>query len=187
MSITARVTPVWKKQKLFLALLLLAFGGFFFLDGAITWPRSNERYRRYHEFADRNDSAGWTRYAQEHHWDVKPPEKLYTDAALRGQFYFGSVCTALGIIALAYWWRQLGRTIRLDDEAVFSPGGERIPFSAITGLGLKQWDAKGLARVRYDVGGRSSEFTIDDYKYDAESSKAIVEELKRRLEAAAKQ
>lgn len=177
----ARVTPIWKKQKLFFGIFLLCFGGYFLLDGAYVWPRSNERYLKHHEFAERGDEAGWIAYAQERGWNTKPPEKLHTDLDIYGQFFFFGLCLLGSVWTLTFWARNRGRTLSMDDEAIYSPEGVRVPFTAITGLGLKLWESKGLARVRYSLDGRTREFIVDDYKYDTEPCRAMVEELKKRL------
>ncbi|MEQ1862690.1 MAG: hypothetical protein ABMA13_22445 [Chthoniobacteraceae bacterium] len=185
MSITARTTPIWKKQKLYVGLFLLAFGGYFFWDGAVGWPRSNERFLKHREFAKANDLAGWRAYAKGQGWSAKPPEKLHTPTEVSGQFIWGAIPTIGGLLTLMYLGLHKGRTIQLDDEGVKSPAGRCVPFSAITGLGLKKWDAKGYAIVRYTLGGRQAQFVVDDYKFETEPAHAIVDEIKRRLESRA--
>lgn len=185
MSITAPITPVWKKQKLLFSIFLFLFGGYFFLDGAIVWPRSNERYRRHAEFMEKEDKNGWIAYAKEKGWKAEPPEKLYTDSAIAGQFVVGGVLIMGALVSLAYWAANRGRSLRLDDEAVYGPTGVKVPLPAITGLGLKKWEAKGYARVRYSMEGKTGEFIIDDYKYEPDPCKEIVEAIKKHLEARA--
>lgn len=183
MSISAPVTSIWKKQKLFVSILLVGFGAYFFVDGAIVWPRSNERFLKHQEFSESGKLEEWPAYAASRGWTNKPPEKLHTDADLKGQFIFGWLCTGLGVFALGYWWRQVGRKIELVEGAVIAPDGTRIPFDAIVGLGLKRWEDKGLAKVRYQLDTRTREFVIDDYKYEMEPCKAIVAEIRRQLES----
>jgi hypothetical protein len=183
MNLEARVTSIWRKQKLFIAVFLIGFGAYFFFDGAIAWPRSNERFLKHQEFRDAGNFDGWTAYAKERGWSNKPPEKLHTNAELVGQYLCGALCAVLGLVALGYWLQQVGRTIKLDDEAVTSPAGTRIPFDSITGLGLKKWDSKGLATVRYVLEGRKGEFIVDDYKFDPIATHEILNELKRQLES----
>lgn len=186
MSISARITPIWKKQKFFVGIFLLLFGGYFFIDGAIVWPRSNERFVKHQEYLEKDDLAGWNAYAANRGWKTTPPEKLHTPADIAGQFLFGSICVGGAIVMLAYWSVQIRRSIRLEGDALFSPDGKRIPVEAITGLGLKRWDTKGLATVRYELAGKQRKFEIDDYKFEAEPCKAIVNELVRLLEERAK-
>jgi hypothetical protein len=200
MTLEARITPIWKKQKLFVALFLLAFGGWFFYDGLVGYPKQNARYAVWRRakvegnetiWADYAKANGlkldhWANYAREHNWrdDALPPQAL-TDSQIRGQFVFGTITVVIGLIVLAYWKRQIGRKLSLDDEAVTSPAGTRVPFTAITGLGLKKWESKGYATVRYELDGRKGQFLIDDYKFDTEPTRQIVEEIKTRLTARA--
>ena len=185
MSIVARVTPIWKKQKLFVGLFLLAFGGYFFWDGAVGWPRSNERFLKHQQFAKAGDMEGWRAFAKQHGWSARPPEKLHAPEQITGQFVWGALPTIGGFLTLIFLALHRGLTIQLDDEGVLSPTGKRVPFSAITGLGLKKWEAKGYAIVRYTLAGRSGQFVVDDYKFDTEPAHAIVDEITRRLESRA--
>ena len=195
MPLEARVTPIWKKQKLFVAIFLLAAGGWFIFDGTIGYPATNARYAAWKPYHDAGDEAGWkafaaqhgwvqdewTAFVKKHEWKEPYPAQAYTSAQVRGQFIYGTLGAVLGLIALAYWLTQKGRVLRLDDEAVTTPAGNRVPFSAITGLGLKNWDAKGLATVRYEIDGRKGAFEIDDYKFDTEPTRKILDEIKTRL------
>ena len=56
-----------------------------------------------------------------------------------------------------------------------------MPFSAITGVGKKQWDSKGIARVRYEIDGRRGQFVVDDYKFETEPSRTILKEIEEKL------
>src|SRR4029434_1752563 len=131
MNLEARVTTIWRKQKLFIAVFLIGFGAYFFFDGAIAWPRSNERFLKHQEFRDADNLAGWTAYAKERGWSHQTPEKLYKQDELQAQFVYAAICVVLGLVAFGYWLQQVGRTIKLDDEAVTSPARTRIPFDSI--------------------------------------------------------
>jgi len=183
MSLEARITPIWKRQKLFMALFLIAMGGWFFWDGKVGYPRTNERYEKWAEFRNNGALQDWPAYAKTRGWVEKPPEHPYTQHQITGQFIYGSLAGISGLLVLGYWWSQKGRVLRADDEAVTTPSGTRVPFSAINGLGLKKWDSKGIARVRYQIAGRTGEFVIDDYKFDTAPSRELLEEIKRRLAA----
>ena len=101
----------------------------------------------------------------------------------QASFDRGSFASLLGIISLVYWFTQKSRTLRTDDEAVYSPAGTRVPFPAITGLGKKKWDAKGLATVLYKIDGRKGRFILDDYKFDYEATHQILTEIEEKLTA----
>jgi hypothetical protein len=182
MTLEARVTPIWKKQKFFLAIFLIAFGAYFYWDGAIGWPRNNERYLKHKQFQEAGNLDGWHSLAKERGWKTQPPEKLYSDEQITGQFIYGTMCVVAGLITLGYWLQQIRRVLKLDDESVTTPSGTRVPFDAITGLGLKKWESKGLATVRYELSGRKGQFVVDDYKFDTTPTRQILDEIKKRLE-----
>jgi hypothetical protein len=196
MTIEARITPIWKKQKLFVALFLMAFGGWFFWDGFVGYPAKNVRYAAWRGYIVEGKEAEWAEFAKakgwkgdewppfvkEHHFDPKQRAFAMTGEQIMGQKVYGSILVVIGLIVLVYWAQQIRRVLKLDEEGVTSPAGTRVPFEAITGLGLKKWESKGYAKVRYAIGGRKGEFLIDDYKFDTEPTRAIVDEIKRRLE-----
>ena len=181
MPAEARVTPIWKKQKLFVALFLLAIGGWFFYDGKIGYPKKNERWTAYDKFKTEDHLTDWPAYARSRGWSETPEHKLLTQQDIVGQFAFGGLAALLGVITLTYWATQKGRTVKTDAEAVQTPSGRRVPFSAITGVGKKKWDAKGLATVRYEIEGRKGEFELDDYKFDRDPTHAILAEIEQHL------
>jgi hypothetical protein len=71
--------------------------------------------------------------------------------------------------------------VRTDEEAVFTPSGTRVPFGAITGVGKKKWEDKGLATVRYEIEGRKGEFVLDDYKFDRDATHQILAEIEEKV------
>ena len=181
MPAEARVTPIWKKQKLFVAIFLLAIGGWFFYDGQIGYPKKNERWREYEKFKEADLVSEWPDYAKSRGWSATPEHKLLTHEDIVGQFAFGGLAALLGVITLAYWAIQKGRIVKTDADAVHTPAGTRVPFAAITGVGKKKWEAKGLATVRFEIEGRKGEFELDDYKYDRDATVEILAEIEQHL------
>jgi hypothetical protein len=181
MPAEARITPIWKKQKLFVALFLVGIAGWFFWDGKIGYPRSNERWLAQTEYEKTGRDAEWPAYAASRGWSTEKPHKFFRPADLYVQLGLSGILAVFGGIAWAYWFTQKDRTLRSDAEAVYSPAGTRVPFSAITGLGKKKWDDKGLATVRYEIAGRKGQFVLDDYKFDREATHQILAEIEEHL------
>ena len=179
MTVEARITSVWKKQKLLLAILLIGFGAWFAFDGAIGWPKSNERWREHERL--KGEEGKWEEFAKEKGWSTEPPHRLYESKDILGQYVIGGLCATLGLATLIYWLSQVSRTLRMDDEAVFTASGVRVPFPSIVGVGKKLWDAKGIAKVRYTLDGKQGEFIVDDYKFDTKPTREILEEIEKRL------
>ena len=181
MPAEAHISTTWKRQKLLVGIFVIAFGCWFLFDGFVTWPKSNVRWDAYEKHKGEERLTEWPEYAATQGWIEEPPHKRYERKDMIGQFVCGSVLAVLGGIVLIYWFTQIRRTVRTDGEAVFTAAGTRVPFSAITSIGLKQWDSKGIARVRYEIEGRRGEFVVDDYKFDTEPSRTILSEIKAKL------
>jgi hypothetical protein len=183
MPAEARISPIWKKQKLFVALFMIAIGGWFFWDGFVGYPRSNERWEAHQRHLVEGRLADWPDYAKSRGWVPTPPHKLFKKSDIIGQYVFGGIGTLLGIIVLIYWATQKNQFVRTDENAVYTPRGTTVPFPAITGLGKKRWDAKGIAVVRYELDGRKGQFLLDDYKFDTEPTRKILDEIEAKLRA----
>lgn len=183
MPVVARISSIWSKQKLLVALFFLAFSGWFVLDGAVTWPKSNLRYDTYHWFVDQKQEDQWPAFAQSKGWVLEAPEKRHTDNEILAQFAFAGLLATAGIILFVYWVTQRKRMLKMEDGAVYTPTGARVPFSSIRGLGKKRWESKGIAIVRYEDNGRLLQFVVDDYKYEAEPTRQIVDVIEQHLTA----
>jgi hypothetical protein len=183
MPAEARIAPIWKKQKLFVAIFFIALGAWFWWDGLVGYPRSNERWNAYETYKKEERLAEWPAYAKSKGWVEQQPHKLHKKEDIIGQYVFGTLCDVVGLILLVYWYTQIRRVIRTDEEAVYTPSGRRVPFEAITGIGKKHWENKGIAKVRYTLDGRHGQFVVDDYKFETEPTRQILTEIEERLTA----
>jgi hypothetical protein len=183
MPAEARITPIWNKQKFLVAVFLIGIGGWFFSDAAIGYPHSNERWTAHEELVKSGHESDWPAVAKSRGWTEKLPHKYYGKGDVIMQWVCGGFATVLGLLSLAYWLTQKGGVVRTDGEAVYSPAGTRIPFDAITGLGKKHWEQKGLATVLYQMDGRKGRFILDDYKFDREATHQILAEIEEKLVA----
>ncbi len=181
MPAEARIAPIWKKQKLFVALFMIGLGCWFLLDGARTYPRSNIRWQAYEDFKIENRLSEWPEHAKAQGWVEEQPHKLFRPEDIVAQFVFGGFGITVGAIILAYWYSQIGGVLKSDADGITTQRGVRVPFDAITGVGKKQWDKKGIATVRYELAGRRGQFIVDDYKYDTEPSRQILAEIEEKL------
>jgi hypothetical protein len=183
MPAEARVTSIWKMQRLFVAVFFIGFSGFFFWDGKIGYPRSNERWIAYEQHRAENRISEWPADAASRGWTDKVPEKFYKPEDIVMQYVCGVFSGLLGLVALGYWAAQKNRILKTEEGAVFEPSGKRIPFESIVGLGKKNWQKKGIAVVRYEVNGRRGIFKLDDYKFEAEPTHKILAEIEEYLVA----
>jgi hypothetical protein len=183
MAAEAHVTTIWKNQKLFVSLALIAIAGWFFVDGKWTWPRSNVRWKAHDQYEKEKRLGEWPAFAASQGWKAEPPEKYYDRDQIMVQFLIATFLGAAGGLTLIYWARQRDRVLRLEGEVVHTPAGVPVPLTAITGLGLKKWEAKGLATVRYEIEGRKGQFILDDYKFDRDPTHEIMKVIEDHLRA----
>ncbi len=176
----ARISPTWSKQKLLLGIFFIAFGAWFMRDAIVGYPRSNERWEAHNKLAQANRESDWPAEAQRHGWTVTPPEKRYERSDIVMQYVMGGLLGAIGGLVLLYWATQKGRILRTDDEAVYTAAGTRVPFPAITDIDKRKWETKGIARVRYTIDGRLGRFVIDDYKFDTDPTRRILDEIEEK-------
>lgn len=181
MPAEAHISTTWKRQKLLVSLFVIAFGCYFFFDGFVTWPKSNVRWEAYEQFKNDNKLGEWPDFAQSKGWVEEQPHKFYKRSDIVGQYVCGTLLVVLGGIVLVYWATQIKRTVRTDEEAVYTAAGTRVPFSAITGVGKKKWESKGIAYIRYELDGRRGQFVVDDYKFDTDPSRTILKEIEAKL------
>ncbi len=181
MSVDARISSIWSKQKLFIAIAFLAFSAWFFYDGAVGWPASNERWQAHDKFVQGQNLKEWPAFARSQGWVEQPPEKFYKRGDIIGQYVVGGLAASIGVLLLTYWITQRRRVLRMDEEAVYTTSGTCVPFDAITAVNRKKWETKGIARVRYTLEGRTREFVVDDYKFETAPTRLILEEIEKRL------
>ena len=192
MAAEAHVSSLWGKQKLFISLFFIGIGLYFFYDGAIGYPRMNRRYAEYARLEKEGGPVkdgvpvAWKEFAKERGWKQTKP-KSYIAGAIVEQYVCGGIATTLGVLLLIYWYTHRRRSLRTDGEAVYTPTGTRVPFEAITGIGKKRWESKGLATVRYELEGRKHQFMVDDYKFEQEPTHQVLAEIEEHLVARAGQ
>jgi hypothetical protein len=181
MAVVARISAIWSKQKLFVGIFFLAISLWFYSDGFFKYPKSNVRWDAHQQFENDGKMDQWPAYAKAHGWVPEKPEKKYSTGEIVGQFVFGGVATVTGLLLLIYWLTQRKRELKIEDGAVYTPSGTRVPFTSIRGLGKKRWESKGIAVVRYEDNGRLMQFIVDDYKYETAPTRQILDTIEQQL------
>lgn len=118
--------------------------------------------------------------------DIKKdvPEHDYPAGKIREQWIVFGICLALSIATAVILFRTLGRSIAIDDEALYPAGGGKIPFGDLIRLDLRKWDTKGLAFAwAKTAGGTDRKVRIDGLTYGGfkKEQDEPAERLMRRL------
>jgi hypothetical protein len=163
MPAVAKTSPEWRKRILLMSFFGVASGIWFFYDGLIDWPRKNAIAREYQRLKDEKTLEQWPKIAAEHGWPTKEPGRVHEDYELVMQVAIGTVLTLAGCAGFARFLLVRNRVLRSDEEAVYSPTGLRVPYSAMTRIDKRAWDSKGIAVVSYTQDGKRRTLKIDDF------------------------
>jgi hypothetical protein len=107
----------------------------------------------------------WREYSKERGLDAKPKEAPYDARKIKDQWKVCWVCLALAAAAAFVLLRTLRRSIAVDDEAITTQQGRRIPFTDLKLLDLRKWETKGLAFLDYDGTAGKGRIRIDGLTY----------------------
>jgi hypothetical protein len=107
----------------------------------------------------------WREYSKERGLDAKPKEAPYDARKIKDQWKVCWVCLALAAAVAFVLLRTLRRSIAVDDEAITTQQGRRIPFTDLKLLDLRKWETKGLAFLDYDGTAGKGRIRIDGLTY----------------------
>ncbi len=109
----------------------------------------------------------WTEYSGEKGWPQKidPIEDVKTSKQIGEQLIAAIVCFALAAIVLFFLVRTKSRTMKVDEQGYYPPGGDLIPFGSMLTLDKRRWETKGLATLTYKNGEGEKKAKIDGMVY----------------------
>jgi len=107
----------------------------------------------------------WEEYAAERKWDSEPMDHPMNAGKIREQFYAAGVTGVLALITLYFLLRTLRRSISVDEEALYTQDGKRIPYADMLRIDKRNWDSKGLALVYYNDGDVEKKTKLDGMVY----------------------
>jgi hypothetical protein len=124
----------------------------------------------------------WREYSKEQALNDSV-EEPYDARKIKEQWIVFVICTALAAAAAFFLLRTIGRSITVDDEALKSQQGKRIPFADFKTLDLRKWDTKGLAFIDYDGPSGKGRIRIDGLTYGGfkKENDEPAERLMRRI------
>ncbi len=125
----------------------------------------------------------WEKYTHRLGMDAEPPKKVHDASSMRTQKILSAVTSALGLTALFFLLRTLGRTMEVDADGFAPAGGKKIPFSAMKQIDKRAWETKGLAHIFYEEGNEKKKARVDGLTYGGfkEESGAPAEALFQRI------
>ena len=165
------------------ALLFLGLALWFLYDGVITYPRQRERALRYQELKEEDRTGEWQEIAKEHGWPSEDPGKPKKEYEIYLQLVLAALVALLGLLCSFFFIRARGRWIEANETGLRTSWGRQLEFGQIVLLNKKKWKSKGIAKITYRQNGRRCRLVLDDWKYDAEPTRAILCEVESHLDA----
>lgn len=197
MQLQAKISREWRDRMIIVLILLLGSAGWFFYDGAVSYPAYNEKADAYAEIqrvygADETlANEKWKALAIERHWDTEDLPKKRKNEEQQFHWCFGLLVATSAF--LIWMLRDMRRVIVATDDCftgistAFPPFNplKKVHFASVRGIDKRRWEKKGIAVVHYkNEDGEPRTVYIDDYKYVGsekilERCEEILEEKKR--------
>ncbi len=178
MDIKAKIASGYRNRLILIAAGALLYSAWIVYDATVKYPRQLDIYTAYQETIKDNPDTWnevWAQKAKLNGWDPQLTERSQGD--INTQWYMFAITFPIGafcLFSLILWSR---RYIGADDSTLYATGGVAVPFDKITAINASRWEAKGIARVRYDLGAGQREVLIDDWKFEREPSDQIFQRL----------
>lgn len=140
------------------------------VDLAGVWPDvlvNYEDYKAAYEKALNGKVApAWLDYSHAQGWGSEAPDGAKDKGTIQEQLYMGMGAGVLALVAGYFLLRNGRRSMRVDEEAYYAPGGERIPYGQIRRIDTRKWGPKGLAYLYYEAeGGAEKKTKVDGMVY----------------------
>jgi hypothetical protein len=177
------ISPVYLRRLALIAGACLFMAVWFLFDGLWTYPRQRERAVEYQRLKTEKRLDEWKSLAQERGWSTEDPGKPKSHGDIIGQVGFALLLLPPGLFTLFCVFRARGRWIELTETGLRSSWGRQLQFGQIVTLNKRLWDKKGIAKLAYRDANRTRQFVLDDWKFEADSTRAILCEVESHINA----
>jgi hypothetical protein len=181
MSIRAKMSREFLWRLAILAAGCLAMGGWFLFDGLWTYPRQRERALEYQRLETEERLDEWERTCAERGWPTADPGEPKTDMEIYAQLVFVALLFPPGFVFLVRFLRARKRWIELTETGLRTSWGQHCEFAQIITLNKRKWHDKGIAKLLYEQNGRRRRLVLDDWKFEAEPTRAMLREVESHI------
>ncbi len=182
--IRADVYQPFFRKFLWVFLGCTAFAGWCLYDGLVAYPQKLTQAEAYEQLPEDGRRDAWMELATEEGWPTITPAKTAEDIRhdIGSQFMMVVLCMLFGIPALLKFMSGQGTWVEGDETVIRNSKGQEVPIDAITKIDKKKWEAKGIAKIFYEVDGKQKKFVMDDFKYDRKAMAQLMEFAESNLE-----
>lgn len=187
MAIRASISKgyIWRPGLIGVAALMAS--GWFLYDGMVKYPRIQAIWNAYNQIAHEHPDDPvvaarlWAEHAREHGWPTDPPKARMEDKDILTQKIIAGITAPIGLLFCISFLRSVGRWVEADEQGLTTRSGQRVPYDAIKSVDKSRWQNKGIAVVHYQIEDKSGRITLDDWKFDREPTKRILEQVEEHM------
>jgi hypothetical protein len=186
MAVRATISKGYIWRPAVMGAMGLVFCGLFLYDGFIKYPHQEVMWGVYNQIRvkyekDPNEAQRiWEQTARDKGWPItKPIERAKKN--ILTQKIMAAASAPFGLYFAFAFLSCLGRWVEADEEGLRTRSGQRVPYGAIKSIDKSRWERKGIAVVHYEADGRAGRITLDDWKYDREPTKRILQAIEDRM------
>jgi hypothetical protein len=167
--------------------MMLLFSGWFCYDGFVKYPLQQEIWGSYNQVVVDNpgdpieQARLWAEHAGAKGWPTDTPKKKVEDKDILTQKIIAAITAPVGIYFLATFILTRGRWVEADEQGVRISSGQQMDYASIKSIDKSRWQRKGIALVHYESNGQAGRILLDDWKYDREPTKRILEVIEERM------
>lgn len=178
MSVKATISGHYRWRLGLMAALLSVFCVWFLYDGFVTYPKEVTVWEKHQALELEGTLAvEWPKLVASEGYPEKPKKRGPGDVFV--QKLLGFMLTPFALLFLFTFIRTFGRWVALEPDGLATNTGHRIAFATITKLDKTRWNNKGIAVLH----GQEGTLILDDWKFDRNATKVILESIEEHLSA----
>ena len=185
MTIRAERDPRFYLRFLLIGLAALGFALWRSTTGTSAIPSHRSGHSRLRSCSKKNAARSGTLTHWSRGWSTTPPtaskphEEYEVDVKM--QFWMAALAGIVSFFPLFAVWNSRGRWIEWSNNTLTSSWGQTVTMDQVEVLEKRQWRNKGIAKLRYNDGGKRKTFVIDDFKFKRAQTDEILVEIEKQI------
>ncbi len=185
MAVRANISKSYIWRPGLIGVAALVFCAWFLYDGMVKYPLEQKQWqehsRIYQDHTDPNEAGrAWEALATKNGWPTTKPTQR-EDRDIFTQKLLAGITGPVGLYFMVTFLMSMGRWIEADENGVRTRSGKTTDYASIKSIDKSRWKSKGIAVVHYGSGGSKERITLDDWKFDREPTKRILEAIEDRM------
>jgi hypothetical protein len=184
MAVRANISKgyIWRPGLIGVAALF--FSAWFLYDGMVKYPLQQKQSQEHADIYQTHTDPiaaerAWETLAAEKGWPTKTTPR--EDKDIFTQKLLAGITGPVGLYFMVTFLFSLGKWVEADENGVRTRSGQTTDYTSIKSVDKSRWKSKGIAVVHYETSGQPGRITLDDWKYEREPTKRILEAIDERM------